>query len=214
MLEQLEFVENRVIRVGAEAVIKEMSWKGLRLVAKHRVPKRYRVAEIDERVRRSRTLHEAKVLSHLSENGQPVPLVLFLDLANSIIYMQFIEGVELRSHHSPQRYAERLGEIVSSMHSMDIVHGDLTLANILAGEDTGLWLVDFGLSAFNADLEEKAVDIHLLERSAAGSFPDKAREFMQLFLRGYSRVVGREKTSEILEKVKEIRSRGRYVVRG
>lgn len=214
MLEQLEFVENRVIRVGAEAVIKEMSWKGLRLVAKHRVPKRYRTAEIDERVRRSRTLHEAKILSHLSENGQPVPLVLFIDLANSIIYMQFLEGVELRSHHRPLRYAERLGEIVASMHSMDVVHGDLTLANILAGEDTGLWLVDFGLSAFNADLEEKAVDIHLLERSAASAFPDKPREFMHLFLRGYSRVVGHEKTAEILEKVKEIRGRGRYVVRG
>ncbi|MEM4495640.1 MAG: Kae1-associated kinase Bud32 [Candidatus Caldarchaeum sp.] len=214
MLEQLDFVENRVIRVGAEAVIKEMRWKGLRLVAKHRVPKGYRAAVIDEKVRRSRTLHEAKMLSHLSENGLPVPLVLFIDLANSIIYMQFIDGVELRTQPSPERYAERLGEIMASMHDMDIVHGDLTLANIIADGDTGIWLVDFGLSAFNADLEEKAVDIHLLERSATSTFPEKAREFTHLFLRGYSGVVGREKAREVLEKVKEIRSRGRYVDRG
>jgi TP53 regulating kinase-like protein len=99
------------------------------------------------------------------------------------------------------------------VHKHDISHGDLTLSNILVDGSGGLWLVDFGLSMFNADLEEKAVDIHLLERSAANSFPNIVGDFMESFMEGYKEVVGEEFVHQVVDKVGEIRSRGRYVER-
>ncbi|MCS6784036.1 MAG: KEOPS complex kinase/ATPase Bud32 [Candidatus Caldarchaeum sp.] len=212
-MESLNFVEKKVIRVGAEAVIKEAFWKNHRIIVKHRVPKRYREESIDLRVRKSRTIHEAKMLIHLSENGIPVPLVYFIDPVECVIYMQYIEGLELRNHPGAVERAKRLGNIVGEMHGLDVCHGDLTLANIIADENQGVWVVDFGLSGFNADLEEKAIDVHLLERSAASTFPTQTKKFFENFLKSYSETTGRDAAKEVLEKVKEIRSRGRYVAR-
>lgn len=214
MLESLDFVEKRVVRVGAEAVIKEATWKNLKVIMKHRVPKRYREESIDLRVRRSRTIHEAKMLLYLSEHGVPVPLLFFVDPVENVIYMQYIEGLELRNHPEPIQRAEKLGLIVGKMHSLDVTHGDLTLSNIIADQKEGVWLVDFGLSLFNSDLEEKAIDIHLLERSAASTFPQQTRKFFYKFMNAYATFCGQDTAREVLEKMKEIRSRGRYVVRG
>jgi len=213
MLELIDFVEKKIIRVGAEAVIKEVYWKNFRLVKKHRIPKRYRDETIDTRVRRSRTFHEAKVLTYLSENGLPVPLLLFIDPGDSAIYMQFIEGIEMKDEQEAIVKAELLGKLVAEIHTLGIAHGDLTLSNILVDQQGRLWFVDFGLSVFDADLEEKAVDIHLIERSVEATYSNKSREFFKAFLRGYRSVEGNEGTRAVVEKVREIRRRGRYVAR-
>jgi Kae1-associated kinase Bud32 len=138
-------------------------------------------------------------------------LVIFLDLKNYAIYMQRIMGQELRLIPNPLNYTARLGRAVGLMHKHDISHGDLTLSNILVDGSGGLWLVDFGLSMFNADLEEKAVDIHLLERSAANSFPNIVGDFMESFMEGYKEVVGEEFVST--KSSTRLVSRGRYVER-
>ncbi len=212
-MELADFVDGRQIRVGAEAVIKEAFWKEYRLIKKHRLPKRYRNESIDARVRRSRTVHEAKMLTYLSENGLPVPLLFFLDIQQSIIYMQYIVGEELRNIQNPLDNAKRLGEVVGLMHAIAVAHGDLTLSNILVDVQGNLWLVDFGLSVFNAELEEKSVDIHLLERSVESTFPTLHTIFTKEFFEGYRGVVGDKQVDKIIEKVKEIRRRARYVVR-
>ncbi|MEM1942856.1 MAG: Kae1-associated kinase Bud32 [Candidatus Caldarchaeum sp.] len=211
-MELIDFVEGRLLRVGAEAVVKAVYWRGLKLVEKHRVPKRYRNELIDARVRRTRTAHEAKVLSYLSSNGVPVPLLLFLDLQQSIIYMQMIEGVELRQASDPSGHAEQLGRVVGLMHELNLAHGDLTLSNIIVN-DSGLWLVDFGLSVFNAELEDKAVDLHLLERSVRSSLPAVSQPFFNRFLEGYKQAVGTDAAGRTVNKMKSIRMRGRYVVK-
>ncbi len=206
-------MEGRLIRVGAEAVIREAFWKDYRLVKKHRLPKRYRNELIDARVRKSRTIHEAKMLTYLSQNGLPVPLLFFLDIQQSIIYMQYIVGEELRNIQNPLDKAKRLGEIVGLMHDVAVAHGDLTLSNILVDVHGNLWLVDFGLSMLNAELEEKSVDLHLLERSVESAFPTIYTIFFKNFLIGYRSIVGDKQADKTLEKVREIRKRGRYVIR-
>ncbi|MCS7129038.1 MAG: Kae1-associated kinase Bud32 [Candidatus Caldarchaeum sp.] len=212
-MEQLDFVEEKLIRVGAEAEVKAVLWKGMKLVMKNRTPKRYRNDFIDTRVRRNRTVHEAKVLTYLSENGVPVPLLFFIDLQQSIIFMQFIRGVELRNASNPTEHSEQLGKVVGVMHSLNVAHGDLTLSNIIVNDAKGLWLVDFGLSVFNAELEDKAVDLHLLERSAQSTFPSTASNFFKGFLKGYGEVLGGQTVERTLAKMKSIRMRGRYVVK-
>ncbi|MEM4294408.1 MAG: Kae1-associated kinase Bud32 [Candidatus Caldarchaeum sp.] len=211
-MELIDFVEGRLLRVGAEAVVKAVYWRGLKLVGKHRVPKRYRNELIDAKVRRTRTAHEAKVLSYLSSNGVPVPLLLFLDLQQSIIYMQMIEGVELRHAPDPSGHAVQLGRVVGLMHELNLAHGDLTLTNIIVN-NSGLWLIDFGLSIFNAELEDKAVDLHLLDRSVRSSLPSASQLFFNRFLEGYKQVVGTDTAGRTIYKMKSIRMRGRYVVK-
>ena len=209
--------ESKVIRIGAEAVVSKLEWNGLKLVSKHRVPKPYRMPDLDKWVRDRRTLHEAKIISMLKKSGVPCPAIVLMDRSESTLYMQFIEGTELRNllHDLPKKVIEALarslGEIVGRMHLTHVAHGDLTTSNILVDKEGRLYIIDFGLSMVTDDLEELAVDVHLLDRSLDSAHHSIREIFMRNFLKGYSSTVGREQALKIMEKVKEIRRRGRYV---
>ena len=218
----MEGLEPRVVgllRLGAEAEVKLALWRGYELVAKERLSKRYRRREIDESIRRQRTAHESRIITRLHELGVPVPVIFFLDLNNSTIYMQRIKGEELRNilpkmgEDDVDKMAENLGEYVGVMHKGGIAHGDLTLSNIIVDENRRIWLVDFGLSVFTNDIEDFAVDIHLLERSIESTLPNMRERFMGKFMKGYEKVVGRDYLETVIERIMEIRRRGRYVTR-
>ena len=161
----------KVIRIGAEAVVSRLRWNGFDLVSKHRVPKPYRIPELDRWIRDKRTLHEAKIIVELKKAGVPAPAIMLLDRSSSTIYMQYINGIELKralDELDPikiEEIARRLGEIIGKMHLKKIVHGDLTTSNIILDKSEKIYLIDFGLSSVTDDVEELAVDIHLLDRS-------------------------------------------------
>ena len=210
----------QVIRIGAEAIVSKLRWNGLDLISKHRVPKPYRIPELDRWIRDKRTIHEAKILVELKRAGVPAPAIILLDRSSSTIYMQYIKGIELKKALDEldpvriEKIAGKLGEIVGKMHLRRIVHGDLTTSNVILDETGKIYLIDFGLSSMSDDVEELAVDIHLLDRSLESAHHKVRERFMKHFLLGYSKIVGRDRTLEILRKVKEIRMRGRYVQRG
>ncbi|HDN68267.1 MAG TPA: Kae1-associated serine/threonine protein kinase, partial [Methanomicrobia archaeon] len=64
------------------------------LVCKRRVAKRYRVKEIDERLRRERTKSEAKIISEARRRGVPTPIIF--DISDYEIVMERVEGVLAR----------------------------------------------------------------------------------------------------------------------
>ncbi len=206
-----------VIRIGAEAVVSRLEWNGFKMVSKHRVPKPYRFPELDEWVRDKRTLHEAKVIASLRKLGIPCPAILLMDRSEATLYMQFIEGIELKRAldslpaEEVERLARELGRIVGRMHKGGVAHGDLTTSNIMLDKYGNLYLIDFGLSALTDDPEELAVDIHLLDRSLESVHHRVRATFMKSFLKGYMAAAGMEFLQRLIEKVKEIRSRGRYV---
>ena len=210
----------QVIRIGAEAIVSKLRWNGFDLISKHRVPKPYRIPELDRWIRDKRTIHEAKILVELKRAGVPAPAIILLDRSSSTIYMQYIKGIELKKALDEldpvriEKIAGKLGEIVGKMHLRRIVHGDLTTSNVILDEKEKIYLIDFGLSSVSDDVEELAVDIHLLDRSLESAHHKIRERFMKHFLLGYSKIVGRDHTLEILRKVKEIRMRGRYVQRG
>ena len=210
----------QVIRIGAEAIVSKLRWNGFDLISKHRVPKPYRIPELDRWIRDKRTIHEAKILVELKRAGVPAPAIILLDRSSSTIYMQYIKGIELKKALDEldpvriEKIAGKLGEIVGKMHLRGIVHGDLTTSNVILDETEKIYLIDFGLSSVSDDVEELAVDIHLLDRSLESAHHKIRERFMKHFLLGYSKIVGRDRTLEILRKVKEIRMRGRYVKRG
>ena len=206
-----------VIRIGAEAVVSRLEWNGFKMVSKHRVPKPYRFPELDRWVRDRRTLHEARVIASLRRLGIPCPAILLMDRGEATLYLQLIEGVELKKAldslpvEEIERLANMLGKMVGRMHRGGIAHGDLTTSNIMLDRMGNLYLIDFGLSAITNDPEELAVDIHLLDRSLESVHHRLRAMFMRSFLKGYAAAAGMDFLQALIEKVKEIRSRGRYV---
>ncbi len=206
-----------VIRIGAEAIVSRLEWNGFKMVSKHRVPKPYRFPELDRWIRDRRTLHEARVITSLRRLGIPCPAILLMDRSEATLYLQLIEGVELKKvldslpAEEVERLANELGRMVGRMHRGGVAHGDLTTSNIMLDRMGNLYLIDFGLSAITDDLEELAVDIHLLDRSLESVHHRLRAAFMRSFLKGYATAAGMDFLQALIEKVKEIRSRGRYV---
>lgn len=65
------------------------------------------------------------------------------------------------------------------LHDCDIVHGDLTTSNIMLRDENNSYnpiLIDFGLGMLKPTVEDKAVDLYVLERAFVSSHPGS--EFM------------------------------------
>ncbi|KAH7101601.1 kinase-like domain-containing protein [Auriculariales sp. MPI-PUGE-AT-0066] len=88
-----------------------------------------------------------------------------------------------------------IGKEIGKLHLADIVHGDLTTSNMILrdrAEDTPaeLTLIDFGLSFTSTLVEDKAVDLYVLERAFASTHPD-SEHFFAAVLDEYARTLGK-----------------------
>jgi len=195
---------------GAEAFVDLCEWLGIRVVVKTSVAKGYRVRELDDFIRRSRTVREASLLSSAKKAGVKTPFVYHVNPLEGRIIMSYVEGQSLGSMQGLSIFASlirMLGGIVGRLHSAGIIHGDLTLSNVLVSED-GLTLIDFGLGEFSNEVEKKAEDVYTLFSSLM-TLPD-SETLVAAFLEGYRLSVG-ESAARVEERLREIGSRGRYV---
>jgi len=189
------------IGFGAEAVVYSFKAFGKKLVIKYRKKKGYREKTLDDELRTKRTSLEANILRKL-ENVIEVPKV-YIQSKHAIV-MSFEEGKtlsEIKESKKRKFYIKKAGEALSKMHELGIVHGDFTPANILVEGDK-IKIIDFGLSQFSKDIEEKAMDILLMKRAVS-------KEEFEGFIKGYA--LNKSEKEKILRKVKEIESRARYV---
>ncbi len=190
---------------GAEAVLERKRMLGRSVVVKSRIPKGYRVARLDERLRAERTRSEARLLNRAKVAGIRCPTVLEVD--DFSITMGFVEG-ERPEMDPPQ--AREAGTILARLHSADIIHGDYTPANLIESREGGpkgsvgrFYVIDFGLGFVSNDIEDKAVDVFTMLRSLVSEEGRKA------FLEGYSAYA---KSEAVLQRVKEVEKRVRYAV--
>ncbi|ASJ03035.1 O-sialoglycoprotein endopeptidase [Thermococcus profundus] len=217
-----------LIKQGAEAKIYLTNFDeyfgadilpGEKVIVKHRIPKRYRIEEIDVRLRKERTVREARVLHRAKEFGVNCPYVYEVDLRDMKIVMEFIEGERLKELLERVPMEERLrlcreiGRQVGKLHKAGIVHGDLTTSNMILRKGR-VYLIDFGLADFDPTLEARGVDLHLLRRAMESTHYTWFERGFEEVLEGYAEVVGEEARNEIKEKLEEIESRGRYRERG
>ena len=208
----------RLIYTGAEAEIYIERWFGEIAIRKCRTPKPYRLIELDTNIRRWRTGHEANLLGEVRKLGVPVPTLLHVDPDSSTLMMDFVEGLTLRNElERISRITRRsrfslLGELLAWMHAGGIVHGDMTLSNVISQNGT-LWFIDFGLGNFSNEIEDKGVDLLLLSRSLRSTHYQLHRELFNVFLNSYTSALGRKRGLEIVEKMKEVERRGRYFER-
>ena len=221
-----------VIGRGAEAVIYLEYWLGMWVICKQRVEKRYRLPEVDREIRKHRTITEAKCMIYARSLIKYVPRVLDIDIANFIIRMEFIQGTSLRDLTVKNLTADniepviklyyQLGKYVGILHRSGLIHGDLSLTNVLVKDETP-YLIDFGLSyKHNVGLSEKADDrtielcardINVFMRNVEANFARASKQLIDVFLKGYQEVVGKQVAERVVARVKRIRSLARYVVR-
>lgn len=188
-----------VIASGAEAIITREN----DTVIKTRIQKRYRLKEIDESIRRERTRTEARLMSEARKCGVPTPIIK--DITDFEIKMEHINGTALKNVITPG-LCEQAGELIGRLHSCGLVHGDLTTSNIML-KDGKLYLVDFGLAYLDKNVEARGVDIHVLFQTFESTHEDH-EILIETFYAGYSRTF--TEADKIMERVKEIESRGRY----
>lgn len=206
-----------LIKKGAEASLFLERWHNKKVIMKQRFPKKYRLPEIDERIRNYRTIHESQLLHHAKEAGVSTPMIFLVNLKDSNIIMEFIEGKQVKQILNKLSFKERkhlcrqIGELIGQLHYSGVIHGDLTTSNMILTRNGNVVFVDFGLGEKSVELELRGVDLHLMKRAFQSTHFLHAEECFKAVLEGYAKVVGDEMTRVISRKIIEIESRGRYI---
>ncbi|HEY7109448.1 MAG TPA: KEOPS complex kinase/ATPase Bud32 [Nitrososphaeraceae archaeon] len=198
---------SKLVAKGAESNIYLSSFYSRKTISKIRFPKPYRNQELDCLIRCQRTIHESKMMALARGVGVRTPFVYLVDPARAEIVMEYIKGINTRDIIDRQ-ISFRIGVYTSILHKNDIIHGDLTPSNFLLGST--LVLLDFGLSYHSNRVEDKAVDIRLLEEILKSLYPSNVKSLYESFLEGYSTGSARNQVSGILKNLDEIGYRRRY----
>ncbi|MDE1874055.1 MAG: Kae1-associated serine/threonine protein kinase [Candidatus Micrarchaeota archaeon] len=190
----------RQLSEGAEAKVFETEIFGVKSVVKSRQPKAYRIKEIDEELRRTRTKKEAKAMLRAKEAGVEVPGLLALGKFS--IYMERLSGKLLKDTKSKVSYA-KIGVMLAKMHAANVVHGDFTPANIIIDGEKA-YVIDFGLAEIGESVENKALDMLLMKRSVSQK---QYKELASTYAKTYS------DSKPVFARLADIERRGRYQIR-
>ncbi len=206
-----------LIKKGAEANLYLEEWHNRKVIMKRRLPKKYRIQKLDKEIRSQRTVHEPHVIHKAKEAGVPTPTIFMVDVAESNIIMEFVDGKQVKqvlNDLPPEerlRLSRHIGGLIGRLHKNGIIHGDLTTSNMILTSYGKVVFVDFGLSERSTELETRGVDLHLMKRAFQSTHYKYARECFEAVMEGYTEVVGEEEAKNVLEKIREIERRGRYV---
>jgi TP53 regulating kinase-like protein len=207
----------KLLKKGAEASLFLADWHGRKVVIKERLPKRYRPAELDAKIRGYRTAHEPQLMHEAKKAGVPTPTIFLVDMRDAAITMAFVEGKQVKqvltdvSRKERQELCVKIGRLIGKLHRHGVIHGDLTTSNMILNAEGKIFLVDFGLGEKNKELEARGVDLHLMKRALQSTHYRFAEECFKHVLKGYSAVLGREDAEKVFGKIREIGRRGRYV---
>lgn len=201
-----------LIKRGAEAEIYLSDWNGRNVVIKRRVPKSYRLTEIDKRLREARTKLEAKMISEARRFGVSTPIIYDVNISQNQIIMDYIEGIRIKEklHEVDSKEQEKLcfeiGKCLGKLHTNHLIHGDLTTSNMIL-RDGKIYFIDFSLGGKSKEIEDKGVDLHLLSEAFESTHSEILEKFQNV-LAGYKEEYG--DADLVIKKVKEIEKRGRY----
>jgi N6-L-threonylcarbamoyladenine synthase/protein kinase Bud32 len=184
---------------GAEATV---TFEGDR-VRKRRLPKGYRHPALDRRLRRERTVLEARLTSEARREGVPTPLVHDVDVREATLVLQRVGAADLAADPTEAAAAD-VGAHLGTLHRAGVVHGDPTTRNVRVDADR-TFLIDFGLGYHSGHVEDHAMDCHVFEQSVGGT-ADDVPALLDAFEAGYRRT-GDE---SVLTRLREVEGRGRY----
>ena len=201
-----------LVKQGAEAELRTTTFLGRPAIEKYRKAKAYRLDVLDDQLRRSRIRQEARLMAEARAAGVAVPILYDINLVENKIIMEFVEGptakaVLDRGGPPAVKVAGAIGEIVGRLHRAGIIHGDLTTSNMIV-RDGRIVMIDFSLGGKEDGVEARGVDLHLL-KEALGSAHARAASYYRAAVKGYRKTMGKA-ADDVIAKVKEIESRGRY----
>ena len=200
-----------LIAKGAESNIVKSSYLGRDAVLKNRISKNYRIPEIDNKIRKARTKLEAKLLSDVKKAGVVTPILYDVDLHDKTILMEEIKG-DLVKDIINEDLAYEIGENIAKFHNLNIIHGDITSSNMMVNDRNQLVFIDFGLGRYSDLFEDKAVDLLVLKKSLQSIDYNTAIKIFDKVLEGYADEYNDDSLNreQIIKKINEIESRGRY----
>lgn len=201
-----------LVEKGAEANIYPEKWLNMDVISKERVSKRYRIEEIDCKLRKRRTKSEAKLLHLAKSCGVTTPLLYDVDKEKMTITMEKIPGKPVKDvfhdlkPHEIESLCFKIGSKIAHLHNCGVIHGDLTSSNLILNDDE-IVFIDFGLGKISDLIEDKGTDLLVFKKALSGIHFDIASECFKAILKGYHNTVGYD---EITSKIEEIGGRGRY----
>ena len=210
-------MSQQIIAQGAEAIIILAKDK----IQKNRIKKSYRINELDEKLRKSRTKSEAKLLQKAKDIAKiNVPSVLKQDKFE--INIEYIKGETLSKtlNNKPEKQQfeiiKQIAKQVAKLHENNIIHGDLTTSNMILVERGRLnegnfrcprvYLIDFGLGFISSRIEDKAVDLHLIKQALEAKHYKNHKKIFNQFLKAYKY----PESKKVLEQLEKVEARGRY----
>ena len=161
-------------------------------------------------------IQEVRSMARCCKQGIRTPAVYFVDQQRRCIYMEYVQdGILLKEYINQnlsnedelKKVMKVVAQTVATMHQVDVIHGDLTTSNMFyhpLGES--VTLIDFGLSCVSTLVEDKGVDLYVLERAFLSTHPTTQELFSEL-LRSYGESGKGCRT--VLAKLDEVRMRGR-----
>lgn len=209
-----------LIAKGAESNL----YRDGEVLIKERIKKEYRIREIDEKLRKRRTLSESRLLKRLKKEKVNVPDIVGVDEQNFKIFMKFIDGglmknIEIENNkENISNIAIELGRQIAKIHCLNVIHNDLTTTNIIISHNAAnkenkekIYIIDFGLSFTSQRDEDKATDLVVLESSLnATGFGFLFEDIINGYKEEYEKAGLKDKADQILKRFKEVKKRVRY----
>ena len=207
---------NKELAKGAEAIISSGTFLDLPIMIKHRVPKLYRHSKIDSMIRLHRIRAEAKIMTYAWKIGVNVPSLFGIDIQNYSLFIESVQGdllyeiLKTTSMKELLSIFSELGNQIGILHSNEIIHGDLTVFNVIVNSQKKTCIIDFGLAKISVELEAKADDL-LTFYSTLKAINLEFQNLFESFLQGYLKVYSEGKKT--YQQMKKIQSRARYIAR-
>ena len=189
------------LSVGAESEILIIDNKTLRKV---RLEKKYRHELLDLKLRRSRTKREFKILEKLHEKNVNIPKPYKVNLKETYIDFEYLKGDVLKDVIDEEKLIKAFKQICL-LHKEEIVHGDLTTLNMMFANKK-VYLIDFGLSGFSNNVEERGVDLNLFFTCIKNEHPNLFH-LKEDLLQIYKKEI--KEGEEVIKRLEEIEIRGR-----
>lgn len=212
-----------MIKQGAEGKLYKSTYNGKECLIKERFVKNYRNIDLDTQLTKGRMKAEEKAIKRCSNAGIKVPEVYKVDMHERKMYMEYfgdsktakdviIEWFKNNQSDKIDELVKRIGEIIGQLHSNNIIHGDLTTSNILINpkqnEDKyDIIMIDFGLSSYSESVEDKGVDLYVLERALLSTHSNQPQLFETIL--GSYKLSNQKNLSEVISRFEEVRARGR-----
>jgi len=204
--------ERTMVTSGAEGSVYRTSYLGRKAMVKIRSPKQYRIPELDRRIRSQRIRAEARLIREARSAGIRTPIIYDVDPNECSITMEDVDGITVKTYldqhpEDAERICRLIGTDIARLHNSKICHGDLTTSNMILTEDGKLCLIDFSMGASLIGTEDMGVDIRLLERAFYSAHPTIKNAFGD-FIEAYCAT--KTDSRQVMDKVQEIKDRGRY----